>query len=334
MRALFRTGVLGWAHCLWPHRLTVLAYHRIADPQAPDFVGLAANVSASPEQFSAQLDLVRRWFNVISLDQLLDWLAGHAELPRYPLLITFDDGYRDNFGEALPALRARGLPAVLFLATSCVDSGRPFFWDAAAYCFSRTRRCSADLPLLGPRRLDDADARNRALADWLAAAKRLPVAEHDALSRSLQAAVAVEIPVSAFAGQHLNWQHVAELAHSGLAIASHTHSHAILSAATLEEARAEVLGAYRRIEAELGGAPPIFAYPNGQPGDFRGEDIAMLRREGFIAAFTLLEGPPGSLQHAVIRCRSGGFSSCTIRNWPILRPRSPASSVFYARYAG
>lgn len=291
LRLLHASGALALLHRLWPRRLTVLAYHRIADPRDPGFKGLAANVSATPEQFGAQLDLLRAWFNVISLDHLQAWLAGSAVLPRYPALITFDDGYRDNFTQALPALRARGLPAALFLATGCVGSAEPFFWDRAAFCFRATRLKGAELPLCGRTIWPDEAARERALAAWLAAAKRRPAGEIDGLVAALQAALDVELPPGTFADQHVTWQQVRALADAGVAIAAHTERHAILSRLPPEQARQEVVRSRRRIEAALGKPARAFAYPNGLAQDYRPEDVAMLRQEGFSAAFVLRDGP-------------------------------------------
>lgn len=293
VRLLFRSGALRAAHQLWPRRLTVLAYHRIADLDDPDFAGLPANVSATPVAFAAQLRLLRRWFNPIPLELLLAWLAGRAALPPYPALITFDDGYRDNLTQALPALRAQGLPAVLFLATGCVGNPDPFFWDLAAYCFKATRRTRADLPLLGPAAWPDAAARECLLAAWLAAAKQRPASEIGGLAAALRSALEVDVPPETFGRHHLTWAQVGELARSGVAIGAHTDGHVILARAPPEHAREEVLRSRQRIEAALGTPVTGFAYPNGLAGDHRGEDVAMLRREGFGAAFTLRDGPTG-----------------------------------------
>jgi peptidoglycan/xylan/chitin deacetylase (PgdA/CDA1 family) len=293
LRLLHRAGALRLAHLLWPRRLTVLAYHRITEPDDPTFKGLRANVSATPQQFAAQLDLLGRWFNVVSLDLLLEWLAGRAELPRYPALITFDDGYRDNFVHALPALRERGLPAVLFLATGCVGSGDPFFWDLAAYCFRVTRRNEAELPLCGYCSWADSSAREQVLDAWLTEAKKRPAAELGGHIAALRSALEVDVAPDTFAEQHLTWEQVEALARSGVAIEAHTHRHPILSRVPVDRARAEVLESKRCIEAALGRTVRALAYPNGREGDYRPADVDMLRREGFAAAFSLLDGPTG-----------------------------------------
>src|SRR5438552_5122482 len=171
-RLLDRAGVLAAAHRAWPNRLTVLAYHRIGDPISASGNSLPANISATPAAFAEQTEFLRRRFNVISLADLVRWRAGQARLPRFPALITFDDGYRDNLEAALPILRAKRLPAALFVATDCIE-GKPFYWDLAAYCFHRTALTQAELPIIG--RAEWPGGSDRAiLRRWIEAAKRLP----------------------------------------------------------------------------------------------------------------------------------------------------------------
>ena len=79
------------------NRLTVLNYHRIADVNAPDFVGFAPNVSTDAQGFERQMQYVTSHFNVIALDDLVAYILHGTALPDKPLLITFDDGYLDNY---------------------------------------------------------------------------------------------------------------------------------------------------------------------------------------------------------------------------------------------
>ena len=114
-------------------------------------------------------------------------------MPQRAALITFDDGYRDNHDAAWPVLRAQGLPAVLFVATGCIGSAEPFWWDLAAYAFERTRLAEADLPL--PRDYVDrhSDAREPALRRWLTAAKALPSERVTGFAEALVERLEVEV---------------------------------------------------------------------------------------------------------------------------------------------
>src|SRR5262249_27677748 len=67
-----------------------------------------------------QMAFVQRAYRVVSLDELVHALERGAQLPPRALVITFDDGYADNYRLGLPVLRALGLPATIYVATGAV----------------------------------------------------------------------------------------------------------------------------------------------------------------------------------------------------------------------
>lgn len=287
----FQIGLLDIFHKLWPNRLTVLAYHRIDDPTAPEFDTFKPNVSATPAGFAAQMDYLAQRFNVVSNAQVVAWLKGEQSLPRYPALITFDDGYTDNFRYAQPVLQAHQLPAIIFLATDYIGQRRPFFWDLIAYCFFHTNRDHADLPLVGWRQWHDAASRTVVMDNWLAGLKKLPDDDKWAAVHQLPQRLDVAVPDDAFAGMCMTWDQVRTMVANGIEMGAHTQSHPILTRVPLERARAEVAGSKARIEAEINQPVTSFAYPNGLPSDFNPALQAMLPDLGLSAAFTLESGP-------------------------------------------
>ena len=288
---LFRVGLLDALHSMWPRRLTVLAYHRIADPNVPGFDTFKPNVSATPAAFAAQMDFIRQRFNVISRSDLVAWLQDQQPLPPHPALITFDDGYRDNFDHALPILQQRNMPAVVFLATNYIGQTSPFYWDLTAYCFYHTLQNEADLPLTGRQQWDDEKSRTVIMKNWLNTLKKLPDDKKWTTVRQLPQALGVSIPEDAFVGLHLTWDQVRTMVAGGIDMGAHTQSHPILTRVPLEQARLEATGSKARIEAEIDRPTTTFAYPNGLPPDFSPALQAMLAQVGFEAAFTLVPGP-------------------------------------------
>ena len=100
-------------------RLRVLMYHKVNDlPENP----LSVPVSAFDNQL-AQLRELR--YTVVSLDDVLAYYRDGTALPARPVLITFDDGYRDNLEHAAPVLQKHGYPAVIFVPIGYLDGGRP-----------------------------------------------------------------------------------------------------------------------------------------------------------------------------------------------------------------
>src|SRR5262249_9333665 len=142
------------ADTLWgPDRLTVLAYHRIADAFAPDFKYYRHSASATPELFREQMAFVAKHFNVIDLTTLREYILHDCRLPSRPLLITFDGGYTHNSPDAFPFRRCLALPAVIFLITSQMDDPALPWWDLCAYFFLRTARERAQIPFMGEQDL-------------------------------------------------------------------------------------------------------------------------------------------------------------------------------------
>ena len=112
-------------------RVPILMFHYISTPpEGAD--AIRRDLSTSPERFEAYL----RWlkeagFVTISLHDLILHLTIGYPLPEKPLIITFDDGYEDNYTNAFPLLQKYGFTATFFLITSFLDQGRPEYlsWD-------------------------------------------------------------------------------------------------------------------------------------------------------------------------------------------------------------
>jgi peptidoglycan/xylan/chitin deacetylase (PgdA/CDA1 family) len=291
MNALVRSGTPGSIPYLFRNTLTVLNYHRIDDPFREGFDTLRVNVSATPSDFAKQMDYVRRHYNVITCEHLARCLRGEAKLPPRAAIITFDDGYYDNLSNAYPILREHALPAVIFLATDFMGSDTPFHWDFAAYCFSRSTKDEANLPVTGARSWSSEEARERVLLEWVEALKRIPEEEKKRAASQIDGALGVSVPDKAFSGLHLTWDQVREMSGNGIEFGAHTASHPIMTRIPIEQARDEVIRSKTRIEEEIGRRVISFAYPNGGEADFSQDVMHVVRESGIEVAFSLLSGP-------------------------------------------
>jgi peptidoglycan/xylan/chitin deacetylase (PgdA/CDA1 family) len=281
--------------------LTVVCYHRIGHPLQDRFVGFTPNISASPEGFERQIDYLCEHFSPIGISELNEFINGHGRLPSRPVLITFDDGYKDNAEIAWPVLQRRKLPAVVFLATDHIGTARPFLWDFAAFCFHYTEKPFADVPQLGPTHLTSWTDRARASEKWMLRSKSLPASDRWFAAQALRRSLAVGIPDKAFSDLYMTWDDVRRLAQQGLDFGGHTRTHSILTKLSTDEARGEIVGSYDRIASELGRRPAAFAYPNGSRLDFNTEHESIAREAGYSIGFSL---EPGPISLAEVRQRS------------------------------
>ncbi len=88
-------------------------------------------LSIAPEEFEEQMAyLSENGFTTITPDQLMAYLNQDKALPEKPILITFDDGYLDNYTNAYPIMKKYGFTATIFLVTNKVGHEENFMtWD-------------------------------------------------------------------------------------------------------------------------------------------------------------------------------------------------------------
>ncbi|MEM7032358.1 MAG: polysaccharide deacetylase family protein [Chloroflexota bacterium] len=112
-------------------QVPILMYHYLSDPPANADI-YRVDLSVTPANFEAQLAYLKEaGFTTISMDDLTEHLAGLKPLPPKPIILTFDDGYIDNYRHAYPLLQKYGFQATFFLATWFIDAGDPNYmsWD-------------------------------------------------------------------------------------------------------------------------------------------------------------------------------------------------------------
>jgi peptidoglycan/xylan/chitin deacetylase (PgdA/CDA1 family) len=262
--------------------LRVLTYHRIADPAAtPDLNPRL--VSAVPPVFERQLDHLVRHYDVVPLAAVLAASTG-APLPGRSVLLTFDDAYADFATEVWPRLRARNLPAVLFVPTAYPDTALRFWWDRVHACVAHVRSPVLEVPDLGSLPVTTPAERRAAVVAIQNRVKSLP---HTAGMQWVERVGAVCGEPPSPQRSILSWDELRRLAREGCDLAPHTRTHPLLTRVPPETAREEIAGSIADLERECGPRLPVFAYPSGA------HDDAVLRIAGECGirlAFTQLDG--------------------------------------------
>jgi len=293
---VYRAGVFDVLRFRNAGRLTVLSYHRINNPEATGFDTFKPVVSATPQNFSHQMDTISRNYNVVSVSEVIAWLKGDSRLPRYPALITFDDGYADNYEHAFPVLQARGIPAVIFLTTNIIGSVQPFFWDRVAYALYYTPLQRADLPGLGVREWCDVAAREATMQAWIDALKSVSEEARDEIMAGVEDLLQLQIPEDAFAGLHLSWDQVREMHTAGITMGAHTVSHPNLANLSQMQVMQELTRSRMQIEREIKAPVVSFAYPYGLKENYNHQAVQTVIEAGFDIAFSLEPGIPSLKQ--------------------------------------
>lgn len=259
----------------------VLLFHRVTDIEEPFFDTVPVRV------FDGQMALLRRHFNVLPLDELVE-RSGRNDVPSSAVAITFDDGYRDNYENAFPILRRHGLPATVFLTTAAVGTREVLWHDRILDAFRQTEATSLEvdgtsLPMRTPLQ------KRTTAASCLRRVRSLdPRGRDREIARVMSALGVAATPEARW--RKLSWDEIREMANGGISFGAHTVTHPILTRMPIDEAGREILESRDAIERALGKKVTLFAYPNGGPTDFNDDVKRVVRDAGFRCAVTTIPG--------------------------------------------
>jgi len=106
------------------NHVTIVLYHRVTKTERDTL-----ELEVTPETFEKHINWYKNKFNIITADELADIVLHKKKIPAKSLLITFDDGYADNYLEALPILESNNVPALFFISSSKLGTPELFWWD-------------------------------------------------------------------------------------------------------------------------------------------------------------------------------------------------------------
>jgi len=243
---------------------------------------------------------LRRHYRVMHLEAALEELytPNKGELQRRDrrtsLVLTFDDGYHDNYTHGFKPARELQVPITIFLIPGYIESGGLFWWQEGNQLVSHAQVDEATVEE-GTYHLDKSNERE-ALAQVIDARVRhtTSVVEREAFLVSVRKILAV--PSSGIAGESatspLTWTEVQEMEESGwVSFDSHTMHHPILAYLTdPAEVRYEVNECRVLLERQLGHPVRAFAYPVGQPEHIGYNALRAVQEAGYNWALTTIDG--------------------------------------------
>jgi peptidoglycan/xylan/chitin deacetylase (PgdA/CDA1 family) len=277
-------------HSRWPHlsrvskaKFAILCYHRIGTGGIPFYSELPGAA------FDAQMEFLRKHYRVISLEQLLREMDDPNSKGQ-AVAVTFDDGYRGLFTEALPILTKHQIPAMVYLLAGAIESGEPAWYDRIFLALQQAPGPSFEIELGELRRFDlpTHQSRVNAAASIVAELRKMP----DARRRECCAVLdkRVPLPADALANRMLTWNQVREMQKAEIAFGAHTMTHPVISRLRPADAQSELTESKRLIEERLQTEIPDFAFPFGHAADCGPGAAELVARCGFRSGATTTHG--------------------------------------------
>lgn len=256
----------------------ILLYHRVC-PSSDSW----SVKPLSPRSFERQMEYFCQNYEIISLDKLVQYLQQGRPLPEKAVVITFDDGYKDNYLYAYPILVKHGIPATIFITTGHIGSSKLFWFDEIKYLVQLTPLNQLELDELGSYPLQTEIDRFRNSLIISRRLRKLPEESKRGFIAKLINTCQVAIPDNLGEELFLSWDEVREMSEYGISFGAHTVTHPALTTLPLERARLEIVQSKKDIEEKLGKEVTAFAYPFGP---FNAEIAGLLKESGFTSAVT------------------------------------------------
>lgn len=256
-------------------KLLIMIYHRVLDE--PDFMRPG---EVDRTVFTWQMQLIAKHFNVLPLSEALERMQNDT-LPPRAISITFDDGYADNYTQALPILQKFNLTATFFIANGFLNGGR--MWnDTVIEAVRHFPGQVLDLTEIGLGRFDlnVETQKSQAASNIIHKIKHLPIKKRDEFTAYI-AAQSQNLPDDLM----MTSEQLRRLSETDMEIGGHTVNHPILAKLDDEAANEEIQQNKLFLEQLLNTTLRFFAYPNGKPDiDYLQQHRQMVMQNGYQAA--------------------------------------------------
>lgn len=267
-------------------KLLVVMYHGVTpnDYTPPIWTQLPLKT------FRQQIKYLSEHYVPVSLTEVAGATRGVSALPEHAVLITFDDGLRNNYSAAFPVLQESNVPAAIFLTIDFIGSDEILWFDELFFLLKEAAGRGATPDML------DAAARNLLLRGkvWdsyviaVETLKRVGKATRTLEMAKLRAFLPLDRQKLLEDFGMLSWDEVRTMQQSGLVeFGVHTATHRILTELVDDEWDHEIIVPKHILEEKLHTEAAAFCFPNGKPQiDFCPDQLAALRMAGYSCAFT------------------------------------------------
>jgi peptidoglycan/xylan/chitin deacetylase (PgdA/CDA1 family) len=237
----------------------ILMYHSVM-PNPAQHADSLGGIIHSQTEFRAQMELLARDYKPVSLAEVVQKLNTTGSLPKRSVVVTFDDGYTDNYEVAMPILNQLGIPATFYITVDCVEHRKLPWPSRLRYAFRSTKASAWTDASQKSWDLRTPESREQAyLASCDDCCQRAGIAQEEFVT-SVENQLQSRVPDD-FSSLMMSYEQARGLARNGHIVGSHTMTHPNMAHINESDAEVELAESKRRIEAELKMPVPHFSYP-------------------------------------------------------------------------
>lgn len=291
---------------LW-HRehISILMLHGVMDKESAKSSWIPMRKQISPKHLDNILNVLAKKYNFISLADAVNMLMGEKPIKPHSLVLTFDDGYRNNLTHALPVLSKYNIPATIFLSTGHITRREPFWYDRMDYAIQHLHN---DHEVQLDSRVIRFTQKNRksfaaTFKELRYALKESPINYADTLIMINEIVIELEnqakqklsdiFEVDPWTSL-MSWDEIKKATQQGVTFGSHTVDHVLLGKLEENVIREQLIVSKEAIKIHTGMQCQFLCYPSG---NFSSEVVKIAQECGYTSAVTTIEGinSPGNV---------------------------------------
>lgn len=285
-----------WSKETSSYSIPILTYHRILPKSMIDQVCSSPDIIVSWESFENQMQFIAETCNPISLKNYIISVKNRLILPKRTVIITFDDGWKDNFTYAFPILKRLHIPATIFLTTGYIGQKRIFWQEQIRYLLNIIKH-NKEFHLKWKNYLiklkNDSPELHKILrvniindANVIAMLKSIDQKICNNFINDIM--IILNYPqIPYHMHNFLDWNDVKIMKKHDIEFGSHTVNHLLLDKIDQDTLWNELKKSKEQIEIEIGEKISAIAYPNG---NFSNNVIEAAQKAGYSYAVTTIEG--------------------------------------------
>lgn len=288
--ALSKSRILRPFKSLHQNKIVIFNYHRIKslNTRTPFDEGVFGPDST---RLQSELEWINKETRVLSEEELIDIVYKKKKIKEICSLVTFDDGYRDNFDIAYPMLKNLGIPAIFFIPTYHLTERKVGWWDIVAYLIKEFQKCPTAKRFIFEG-VEYRDLRaDQLIKYFIGQIKSMNASEINGYLIRLSETLNIPFPDSQLQSDELmNCEQIKILSQNGMTIGSHSHDHSILSKQDGSTLKKQLEKSIEILERVISKKINSIAYPVGGYQHFDETTKNISKDVGFKLGFSYLTG--------------------------------------------
>ena len=276
------------------NNLKILCYHGVTKTLSKGIENYN-NKHINYKIFKKQIKKIKKYYNPISMDEVIMHKRENIKYPKNTIAITFDDGFKNNYDVAAPILDEHQIPATFYISTGYINSTKMFWVDQIEDCINRTKVDSIVLKLNNKKNIYKLMSRKQKISSLISIKKILKQTNIAQKEKKIKEIIKLT-RINPSSDQSENYKkltkdNVIELSNNRLfLIGSHSVNHESMRLLNPKNLKIEIRGSIKFLSKLINKRITHYSYPEGQLNDFSKIVINEMSNNNIECCPTALQG--------------------------------------------